>query len=179
MYQSSSQRKFWTYRNEQELAELRAQHNQKFIERFGIDMDVSWCWKKHFHFTQVVIIHNYCRTTLLLNPSLHQTRNEFCWNSMNYIWKSFANDSNLKCQSRWWAQLSITLNASIRITHRWTIIRRKFCKLNLLTISGIFNFFLIILEQLVSTYPVRLKSSTFRSINVWRTSKETESRLWT
>jgi hypothetical protein len=44
MYQTSSQRKFWTYRNEQELAELRAQHNQKFIERFGIDMDVSRTW---------------------------------------------------------------------------------------------------------------------------------------
>lgn len=35
MYPTSSQRKFWTFNNEQEIAELRLKHNQKFVNEHG------------------------------------------------------------------------------------------------------------------------------------------------
>lgn len=40
MYPTSSQRKYWTFSNEQEIQALRLKQNQDYIEKHGADMDV-------------------------------------------------------------------------------------------------------------------------------------------
>lgn len=41
MYSLSSQKKFWTFKTEQELAELRVKQNVRFIAKHGASMTVS------------------------------------------------------------------------------------------------------------------------------------------
>jgi hypothetical protein len=43
MYEpESSQKRFWTFRNEENLMTLRQQHNQEFIEKHGAGMNVKY-----------------------------------------------------------------------------------------------------------------------------------------
>lgn len=42
MYPLSSQKKYWTFASMEQLNEMRVERNQKFIERWGRDMDVSF-----------------------------------------------------------------------------------------------------------------------------------------
>lgn len=41
MYPVSSQRKYWTFSSEQDLAKLRIKHNQDYLEKHGVEMNVS------------------------------------------------------------------------------------------------------------------------------------------
>lgn len=41
MYPLSSQRQYWTFKNEQDIAELRRKHNAEFIERHGSGLNVK------------------------------------------------------------------------------------------------------------------------------------------
>lgn len=40
MYATSSQRKYWTFKNDQEISELRLKHNQAFVLQHGSDLNV-------------------------------------------------------------------------------------------------------------------------------------------
>lgn len=47
MYPSSSQRKFWTFTSEREIADLRVKHNQNFVLKqndalLSLGIDVSY-----------------------------------------------------------------------------------------------------------------------------------------
>lgn len=42
MFPTSSQRRYWTFENEEEIAKLRIKHNQEFVERhrYQLGLDV-------------------------------------------------------------------------------------------------------------------------------------------
>lgn len=48
MYHTSSQRQYWTFKSEKEIAELRRKHNQEYrkvhAERMGLDVSLSRQW---------------------------------------------------------------------------------------------------------------------------------------
>lgn len=41
MYPQSSQKKFWTFQNEQQLRDLREKHNQEYIFKHGQEIEVN------------------------------------------------------------------------------------------------------------------------------------------
>lgn len=41
MYSMSSQKIYWTFKNEKEIAENRLKHNQQFILKHGAGLDVN------------------------------------------------------------------------------------------------------------------------------------------
>lgn len=43
MYPTSSQRKYWTFANEEEIADLRLKHNQNFVLIHGDALNVEVC----------------------------------------------------------------------------------------------------------------------------------------
>lgn len=43
MYPTSSQRRYWTFANEREIAELRLKHNQNFVLNHGESLGIGVC----------------------------------------------------------------------------------------------------------------------------------------
>ena len=129
MYPSSSQRRFWTFKNEQEIEELRLKHNQQFVRQHGdalglnvscngFDGDWSVCWIRAGSFGRKF---NGWSTSLL------PRRKECFWRTMSYIWRIFVVALSRRCQNASSAPHFTISNVSIWIIHQWTITRKRFC----------------------------------------------------
>lgn len=49
MYPVSSQRRHWTFQNEQETNELRLKHNQQFQQMHGDRLNINVNWANNIH----------------------------------------------------------------------------------------------------------------------------------
>ena len=56
MYCTSTQKRYWTFANEETLKEIRQETNKRFVQRFGegmnvsmVDENVNYCWSNHLH----------------------------------------------------------------------------------------------------------------------------------
>lgn len=49
MYPVSSQRRHWTFQNEQETNELRLKHNQQFQQTHGDRLNINVIWTDNIH----------------------------------------------------------------------------------------------------------------------------------
>lgn len=131
MYPTSSQRRYWTFENEEEIAKLRIKHNQEFImrHRYQLGLDVR---SSHFGPSPIAIV-SFCvdfhfRTMRARNISWHPAKSTCCWKTMNCIWKIFVAASSRQCQNVSSALHSTISNDSICTTRQWITTRKKFCE---------------------------------------------------
>lgn len=72
MYPVSSQRRYWTFSSEAEIAALRLKHNQEFIEKHGSIYDVSIAILSHVYI--ILYLLPQCSTGITTAPILSNTR---------------------------------------------------------------------------------------------------------
>lgn len=204
MFPTSSQRRYWTFENEEEITQLRIKHNHEFVmrHRYQIGLDVcmisaivthsnefyfSICFRCFwfFFFCTFFRMRNVC------SIFWRQSRNECYWKCTNCIWKSFVDVSIHRCQNVLWERHFTISNVSIYIIHQWIIIRKRFCEYfvsptffcrsqehKFKSPFFFFSFSFACTVQRVPIYRVKLKNSTFPLINSLVISKVIEQRQW-
>lgn len=172
MYPSSSQKKHWTFRSEQELIELRMKSNQEFIRAHGSHLDVSFqisCLHLKFKFL--------FRAKRRNRSSWTRTKRVFCWDSTSFSWRSSARDLSHRCQETRSEQLFIISSVFTSTKLRWIFTAKRFCKWRWERPLSIPHVSLLsVLLAFISR--ARSRNSTFRSSNSWQTSKGTGTRQW-
>lgn len=69
MYATSSQRKYWTFKSDQEISELRLKHNQAFVAQHGANLDVCIAIRLRVKYVIAFLLQEELQAQCYLSPT--------------------------------------------------------------------------------------------------------------